>query len=79
MRTQSLGVFGSTVQRFNEKPIGTRLGPGQYKPRLVGKSHNSALAVAGSAAFKAKTRPDMIDTEKSYIMPAPGDYSKQQM
>ena len=76
MRTHSLGVFGSTVQRFTEKPIGTRLGPGQYKPRLVGRSHNSALAVAGSAAFKAQLRPGMIDAEKSFNMPAPGDYGK---
>ena len=76
-RPNSISVFGSTVGRFMDKPIGTALGPGQYKPRLVGKSHNSALAVAGSAAFKSKKRPEMIDALKSYESPAPGEYSKQ--
>lgn len=52
-RSSSIQVFGSTVSRFNEKPIGTNLGPGQYKAKQVGKGHNSALAVAGSAPFKA--------------------------
>ena len=75
-RPNSISVFGSTVNRFMDKPIGTALGPGQYKPRIVGKSNNSALAVAGSAAFKSKKRPDMIDAIKSYERPAPGEYSK---
>ena len=62
-----------------DKPIGTQLGPGQYKPRLAGKKFNSALAVAGSAAFKTKTRPGMIDEAKNYEKPAPGAYHKQQL
>lgn len=76
-RPNSISVFGSTVTRFMDKPIGTSLGPGQYRPRIAGKSHNSALAVAGSAAFKSTVRPDMIDALKSYERPAPGEYSKQ--
>ena len=78
-RPNSISIFGSTVNRFMDKPVGTSLGPGQYKPRIAGKSHNSALAVAGSAAFKSKQRPDMIDALKSYERPAPGEYSKQQL
>jgi len=45
----------------------------------VGKNYNSALAVAGSAPFKSKMRPDMVDAEVSYEKPAPGQYSKQQL
>jgi hypothetical protein len=46
-------LFGSNVQRFTEKPIGTELGPGQYKPKEAGLKYNSVLKVAGSAAFKS--------------------------
>ena len=60
-RQSSIQVFGSTVSRFIEKPIGSNLGPGQYKPRSVGKNFNSALAVAGSAAFKSQKRPDIVN------------------
>jgi hypothetical protein len=36
--------------------------------------YNSALAAAGSAAFKSKQRPDIIDREASYERPGPGEY-----
>ena len=62
--------------RFRDKPIGCNLGPGQYKPRTVGLSNNSALAVAGSAPFKTLKRPDMINRAASYEKPGPGDYNK---
>jgi hypothetical protein len=39
-------VFGSNVNRFTEKPIGTQLGPGQYKTNVKLKN-NSALLRAG--------------------------------
>jgi len=65
------------VSRFTEKPQGTHLGPGQYKPRTVGRAYNSVLNVAGSAAFKVKTRPHIIDAQQSYERPAPGQYNKQ--
>ena len=76
VRPSSIQVFGSTVSRFTQKPIGTKLGPGQYRPRVAGKKFNSALAVAGSAAFKVKSRPGIIDEAKSYEKPAPGEYNK---
>ena len=79
IRPNSIATFGSTVTRFNEKPLGSVLGPGQYKPRVVGKSHNSALAVAGSAAFKSGKRPEIINAAKTFDMPAPGEYTKQQL
>jgi len=59
--------------------LGCELGPGQYKPRISCKKYNSALAVAGSGPFKARKRPFMINEEKSIEMPAPGQYSKQQL
>jgi len=34
----------------------------------------SALAVAVSAAFKSKQRPDIIESEASYERPGPGEY-----
>lgn len=57
----SLQLFGSNVSRFNEKPLGSHLGPGQYKiNHKVGIKNNSAIAKAGSAAFRSVERPDMI-------------------
>ena len=79
LRPASIQTFGSTVDRFMDKALGCELGPGQYKPRVVGNKYNSALAVAGSAPFKSKLRPDMIDEEASFEKPAPGQYSKQQL
>ena len=35
-RPNSISIFGSTVNRFMDKTIGTSLGPGQYKPRIIG-------------------------------------------
>lgn len=78
-RPNSISNFGSTVTRFKDISIGTDLGPGQYRPRIVGKSHNSALAVAGSAAFKSEKRPDMINALKSFERPGPGEYTNQQL
>lgn len=42
--------FGSNVERFRNKPIGTELGPGQYKPHLKKKS---SLTPSGTSNFKA--------------------------
>jgi len=41
--------------------------------------HNSALAVAGSAAFKSQKRPDIINYLAAYDRPCPGEYNKQQL
>ena len=78
-RPESIQVFGTTTGRFMDKSLGSELGPGQYKPRIACKKYNSALAVAGSGPFKARQRPFMINEEKSTEMPAPGQYSKQQL
>ena len=42
-RPKSIQLFGSTVTRFGEKPVGTSLGPGEYKPRVIGKLNNSVI------------------------------------
>lgn len=63
------------MDRFQDKALGCELGPGQYKPRVVGKKFNSALTVAGSGPFKSRKRPFMIDEEQSGEIPAPGQYS----
>lgn len=61
VRPGSLQLFGSNVSRFNEKPIGTHLGPGQYKvPNRIGIKNNSAIAKIGSAAFRSPERPEPI-------------------
>ena len=75
-RATSFQFFGSTSVRFNEKPIGTNLGPGQYQVKMVGRKHNSALEVAGSAPFKSQKRPDIINRAQSVERPAPGSYDK---
>ena len=46
---------------------------------MIGKAHNSVINTSGSAPFKAKKRPEIIDFQQNYDMPAPGDYRKQQM
>jgi len=73
-RPQSLQFFGSNVKRFNEKPLGTDLGPGQYKAgRKIGGS-NTAIQLAGTAAFKSLARiPGGVDSS-SYDRPGPGEY-----
>ena len=62
------------MKRFNDKPLGTDLGPGQYKAgRKIGQS-NTAIQLAGSAAFKSLARiPGGIDSS-SYDRPGPGEY-----
>ena len=60
-RPGSLQLFGSNVSRFNEKPVGTHLGPGQYKVQSrIGIKNNSAIAKIGSAAFRSPERPEPI-------------------
>jgi hypothetical protein len=61
VRPNSLQFFGSNSSRFNEKPKGSALGPGQYKTSAaLGLKYNSAIQMAGQAAFKSPTRPDPI-------------------
>lgn len=79
IRTTSLQLFGSNVSRFKEKPLGTSLGPGQYRvhPR-IGIKNNSVIASAGSAAFKSPSRPDFISMI-NFDLPGPGEYANEMM
>jgi hypothetical protein len=66
-------VFGSNVARFKEKPIGSHLGPGEYK--LPGRGRRfSPLQMAGSAAFRSKPRGSIVDLT-NFDLPGPGEYS----
>lgn len=78
-RPGSLQLFGSNVSRFNEKPIGSSLGPGQYKvPNRIGIKNNSAVAKIGSAAFRSPERPEPIQMQ-NFELPGPGEYSNEEM
>ena len=71
-RPQSLQYFGSNVKRFNDKPVGSELGPGQYKPKPLNKS--MAQKVGASSAFKAQPRNSGISASLGYDSPGPGEY-----
>lgn len=78
-RPHSLQMFGSNVKRFIESPIGTALGPGQYKPKEVTQAkYNSALKNAGQASFRSPLRRTVIGSQDG-DQPAPGEYTSEQL
>lgn len=65
--------FGSRVGRFNEKPIGVALGPGQYQDKYgVGRAKTGILGKAASSAFKGEERKGVFKVNAG--APGPGDY-----
>lgn len=77
VRPNSLQIFGSNSSRFLNLTKGNVLGPGQYKQSNgIGLKYNSAIQMAGQAAFRSPTRPEPISAQH-FEIPGPGEYTSQ--
>ena len=61
------------MKRFDDKPVGCELGPGQYKPKPLNKSM-ALKYVSASSAFKSQPRNRGISATLGYDLPGPGEY-----